>query len=351
MERIAAANGYDVVVGTWEREPVGRSEPIQRGIKFTIMRLRSSYGVRSLLFMPIWLMFALCRSLFGGFSVIQARNLDSLIPAIIASKISRRKVIYDMADFYADSYAYEIPILRKLSRSLEISVLRRADALILSSDGQYLQIGRTNLPMTKMIFYNVPMDQPESLLPSSEKSISERITLFYGGIMSHERFEALRNVVEAVRGLPVQVVIAGFGEHPKLFAQLKRVGDVKLLGKLTHSGILRRTAEADAILLPYLSSQPNHLVTLSNKFFDAMAMGTMVLAPRNTLTGEITESEGFGLLMDYGDVSEIRSCVKKVIKMEESERLLVGDRGKALLLRRFNPERIGNEYLQILGSV
>jgi hypothetical protein len=132
MARIAADRGYRVVVGAWDREGGKSVQSNEKGIAFTVMRLKSPYGVRSILLAPVWLAFAFFRSLFGGFSVIQARNLDCLIPALLASKITGSKVVYDLADFYADSYA-PTRTLGALSRSVELSILRRADALILVS--------------------------------------------------------------------------------------------------------------------------------------------------------------------------------------------------------------------------
>jgi glycosyltransferase involved in cell wall biosynthesis len=203
-----------------------------------------------------------------------------------------------------------------------------------------------------MIFYNVPMNQPEIEGPSPEKVVtSEKTTLFYGGTMKRDRYEALRNVMEAIQGLPVQVVIAGYGLDAKLFDQLPKMGDAKLLGKLTHTEILEYTCHADAVLLPYFSDNSNYSIALANKFFDALATGTIVLAPRQTLMGEITEREGIGLLTNYHDVRELKSCVETLIKMEEGNRTLMGSKGKKLFRTRFDPERIGKEYLQIIDSM
>jgi len=352
MAQIAANNGYEVVVGTWDREPAGGAPTNQRGITFTIMRLRSFYGVRSLPFIPIWVTFALFRALFGGFSVIQASNLDGLVPALLASAISRSKVIYDLADVYADTYALNSIMLRRLSRSVEPSLLRRADALVLASEGQLSQIRGFNLPKTRMVFYNIPMNQPGVPGSSPNKpEASGKITLFFGGVMLLERYDALRNVMKAIRGLPVRVLLAGFGEHTKLFEQLHKMGDAEFLGKLTHAEIQEYTRRADAILLPYFSDYPNHSVALANKFFDAMEAGTIVLAPRHTLMGEITEKEGIGLLTDYRNVQEIRSSVETLVEMGESDRRFMSVKGKTLFRTRFNTESMEKEYVSILDLV
>jgi glycosyltransferase involved in cell wall biosynthesis len=351
MARIASDSGYQVVVGAWDREGEKSVQSNEKGIAFTMMRLKSPYGVRSILLAPVWFAFAFLRSLFGGFSVIQARNLDCLIPTLLASKITGSKVVYDLADFYADSYA-PTATLGALSRYIELSFLRRADALILVSEGQLLQIGRYNLPKKRMIFYNVPMNQPEIAGPSPKKAVtSEKITLFYGGTMKRDRYEALRNVMKAIQGLPVQVLIAGYGLDARLFDQLPKMGDARLLGKLTHTEILEYTHRADAILLPYFSDNSNYSIALANKFFDALATGTIVLAPHQTLMGEIAEREGIGLLTNYHDVRELRSCVETLIKMGESERTLMSSKGRTLFRTRFDPEGIRREYLQIIDSM
>jgi len=351
MARIAADRGYQVTVGAWDRGGAGPTKPSVRGVRFTIMKLRSPYGARTLFFMPVWFVFALLRALFGGFSVIQARNLDGVVPAILASKVTGSKVVYDVADYYADTYASNLGFLTRLSSLIEPALLRRADALVMASEGQLRQIGKGNLPERRMVFYNMPMDlQARGRLPKKDGPAG-MTTLFYGGMMSGERFDALRNVVEAVQGLPVKILVAGFGEHAKLFTQLERAGTMELLGSLTHAEILEQTRRADAILLPYFPDNPNSSIGLANKFFDAMSTGTVMLVPRETLMAEIAEREGIGLLTDYRDVREIRLSVDALLGMGESDRAAMGERERALFRTRFNPDDVKRKYVEMLDSV
>ena len=114
------------------------------------------------------------------FDVVQARNMDCLIPAHIARAFREFKVIYDVPDFYAESYARSLPVIRKLVALLELTLARKVNALILVSRWQVKQIKPEYLPSIVAFIYNVPFVADISYSSKSEEIFDIFLWGFFG---------------------------------------------------------------------------------------------------------------------------------------------------------------------------
>ena len=64
-------------------------------------------------------------------------------------------------------------------------------------------------------------------------------TLFYPGGLGYDRVKLLINVINAVKGLPVKITIAGFGEYENLLRRMSEANEqlvfLGFLGPLNQS--------------------------------------------------------------------------------------------------------------------
>ena len=356
MAKILVNAGYIVHMIEWDRMGLKPKIEIKNGIVFKRLRLKSAYGLRSFYMNPIWTIFAFIQIVIGNYHIIQPQNLDSMVPTFFSTRLVKRaRVIYDLADFYRDAYVRDVPIVSWISGLLEKLLIRSADALILSSERQILQVEARNLPEKVMMFYNAPDANFGISIDDnsfSNKDNGNRFTLLFPGVLNYDRVKPLMNVINAVKGLPVKIVIAGFGEYEDLIQRLSDANkQLIFLGYLDYQEVMGLYKRADLILLTYDPSYTNNRIGLPNKLFEAMACGSLVLAPRNTYMGEFAVREKIGMVVDYSDPTEIRSVIKSVIDRGKKDIQLFRENTRRLYMEKFNPQEMNSEYLRTVESL
>ena len=356
MAKILARAGYDVHIIEWDRS--GSKPKLERadGITFKRLKLKAGYGLRIFYLIPIWLLFSLIQLMLKNYTLMQPQNLDCLIPAFLVTRFSRRRrIIYDLADFYGHAYLVGFPIISQLASIVERLLIRRVDALILVSERQLLQIGTKNLPKNLVYFYNAPEVDVKTVCRAENRSFSEHeltFDLFYGGILSYDRVRLLVNVINAVKGLPVKVIIAGFGECEGILKSLSESGkQVVFLGRLSHKKLLEYTMKANAILLPYDPRILNCRIGLPNKLFEAMLCESLILAPHGTYMAEIVKKYQAGIVIDYNDVKELRKIIKETINIQRNKISLILQNAKKLFFKKYNPRKMARYYLELVNSL
>ena len=348
--------GYEVSIIEWDRSGLKPRTEIKNGIVFKRLKLKAAYGLQVFYLIPFWFVFVFTHLLVGDYHIVQPQNLDCLIPTLLATKLIKRKrrIIYDLADFYSDAYVVTVPVIRWLCAFLERLLIRRVDAVILVSDRQVLQIKARNLPERVILFYNIPDDIYASCNNDTyiEKEANRNeFTLFYAGILSRDRVSLLMNVIKAVKGLQAKIVIAGFGEKEDLLRRLSEVNkQLVFLGYLDHDRVMGLMKKMDIILLPYDTCYINNIVGLPNKFFEAMVSGCLILAPRGTYMGEIVES-GIGITVNYKDPAEIRQVLKSLMNTEKRVIRQLKENAKRFYIEKFNPRKMYMEYLRLVRSL
>lgn len=355
MAKILANAGYIVHVIEWDRMGLKPRIEVKDRIVFKRLRLKSPYGLRSFYLFPVWFIFALVQLVIGNYDIIQPQNLDCMVPTFFSTRLFKRaRVIYDLADFYRDAYLPDVPIANSLAGLLEKLLIRRANALILSSERAVLQVEERNLPQKAMMFYNAPDIDSIRMNDNSfsHQTRESTFTIFFPGLLNYDRVKPLLNVIKAVKGLPLKIVIAGFGEYEDLLQQLSETNkQLDFLGYLDHKKIMQLTKKADLMLLTYDPSYTNNRIGLPNKLFEAMACGSLILAPRNTYMGEFAVREKIGMVVDYNDLTEIRQVIKSVIENGRKSTLLSIEDTRRLYFEKFSPQKMNSEYLKLVESL
>src|SRR5690625_5294449 len=91
-------------------------------------------------------------------NVIHAFDLDAGIPALIYSKITKKKFVYHIADFYIDS-RQGIPLkIKKYVKKLEYYLISQADATIICTDDRKYQI-KGSSPKAIYVIHNTTVEE------------------------------------------------------------------------------------------------------------------------------------------------------------------------------------------------
>lgn len=357
MARSLTKAGLSVTILEWDRGVKATGVMDVDGIKLVRFSRRSSFGSKAAVWFPFWLVHTAVFALKNRFSVLQLQNFDNLVLPLALRTITRSKIVYDLADFYADAYLPNSGLLTKFIRYLERRAIRQVDAMIIVSEGQLKQTGIQNLPGCRHLIYNTLMDDEiQSFAPSEEDSRNSKgISLFYAGVLSKDRLQSLLNLISALEDFEdITLGIAGFGEREEIIK--KKIGEranASYLGVLTRSEVMKYTTECDCIVIPYDSTSPCNSLSLPNKFFDALAEAKAVLVSKNTWAGSIAEGEQCGLTTDFADIEDIKRSLRWM-REHRDELSRMGMTGKELFDHRYNwslmEERLADLYAYVVGK-
>ena len=350
MARIAAESGYRVAVVEWDRSGSRLRVEKEGSIEFTRLPLKSPYGAAAILVLPLWLAYVSVILLRTRFHLVQPKNLDNLLPALLIRRLRGFKVVYDMADFYSDTYASGAPLLRSLARFLERSLTKASDAVVLAEPGQMRQVGASRPPTNWMTFYNVPFSA-NPISPGENGSAVKGgvLSLLYIGTFPRDRTRALLNLMEAMRALPIQLTIAGFGQDLNAIAQFaSSLPNVVFLGKVPSGEIMPLTEKSDIVVLPYDSRFRNYAGVLGTKIFEAMAAAKPILAQKGTASGNLVSEYLLGYLTDFSKTNILRETLEQIMQASRADLELMGRRGRALMDLNFNPKTIAERYRAVL---
>jgi glycosyltransferase involved in cell wall biosynthesis len=309
MASALSERSFNVTVLEWDRS--ARLPASEKVLEIDVRRMKwsASYGSKLILFLPIWWIYISIFLVLNRFDVIQPQNLDNLFPIWLFSKIRRSRIVYDIADFYADSY---IPVgmtrLRQVVAWLERLLIANVDSAIIADKSRLRQIGMPSQYFS--IIYNSP---PDRYSEPKRKSIinpsNPKLVLFYGGVLEAGR--GLNLMVNAVRNIPkVKLLIAGFGQFDQELSMLvKNVSNVEFLGRVPYDVVIDSTFASDCLIALYDPSIPNNMFASPNKLFEAMMCARPIIVSNGTTMAKIVAQEHCGFVVTYGDINALRSLV------------------------------------------
>ena len=148
-------------------------------------------------------------------------------------------------------------------------------------------------------------------------------------------------------------------EHPS--ARLRIAGEGRLLGELTAlvddlglAGHVRLVGLRDDA--PRLLAGADALVLASaweglpNVVMEAMAAGLPCVATRVGGVPELVEDGRTGTLVPPGDPGALARAMAAMMELPPAERAAMGERGRAAVAGRFSPDRVGEQWLELLES-
>lgn len=307
--RALAEAGYVVRVFCWDRNA---SFPKFEYNDFGIIErahIKAKYGSGLNNIIPLALFnFALIWYLFRNaknYDIIHACDFDVVLPAIFVRLILKKKVVYDIFDFYSEMLRNTPKFIKFILKRLDIKLIGIADAVIIADESRRKQISGSN-PKKLVVIYNSP-ELSDKCIESG--FISSSFRLVYVGLLQRER--GIMQIIHILKDKPDwKLDLAGYGgDEDVILESLNGMSNVKYHGRVSYLEALKMSSMANVIFATYDPVIPNHRYSSANKLFEAMALGKPIVVARGTGMDEIVTKFDLGYVVDYGDIDQLMSVL------------------------------------------
>lgn len=344
--------GHSITLLCWDREcRTSLLHQEENNFKEIRVRLKAPWGVRVLLFLPIWWCFAFFRLMSTQWDVAHAVNFDSIVPVAIAGKLKRKLVIYEILETYEDRIAFP-KILRDIFIHVDKTFMRFANAVVIADEAQVEEFD--GIPSSKV----VPVyDSSPDFFKKPIVKKNDTFTLFYAGALYKIRQLNLDKIVLAVSNIDnVKVIIAGYGDLAEEIEKWSHQvpNKIQFIGKISQDEVFKRTAAADLVFVLRNPVVPEYKYICGSTILNNMMCGTPILANKGTSTADKVYKENCGLVMDADNIEEIREAI---IKLRDNPELCekLGANGRRAYEGRYSwaimEQRLVDLYGELTGEV
>lgn len=364
------SRGYKVKILSWDR--MNDSNNTKEGeiklgngkVPIRWFNIKASFGggmktLKGLLAFQISLLFWLIKH-NKEYDIVHACDFDTVLPARICTKIFKKKIIYDIFDYYIDSF--QVPkVLKSLIEKVDLLMISSVDAVIITNERRLEQINKSK-PQKVVVIHNSPEEKrrdiinewPRIISMKNEKYVknSNKIKLVYVGILSYNRF--LLELLEIIRLDPrYELHIAGFGPlEVNIKNSSKEHSNIYFYGKLPYNQALNLEEYCDILFAVYSPSVPNHKYSSPNKLYEAMMLGKPIIVARGTGIDEFVENFDIGKVVDY-EKNSFKQALNEIAESRREEWDLK-ERTQKLYFENFSwgimSERLSTLYSEILKS-
>ena len=233
------------------------------------------------------------------YDTIHACDLLTGLPAWLPCKLFRKKLVYDIFDYYAATQSGPEWILN-MFRKLENAVISAADATIICSEKRQEQIYGSK-PKKLVVLHNAPGEQQVAAVRDTVDILrgdGGRTRIVYVGNLVEDRF-IMKALACAGKMPEVEFHIGGFGVLEDKVASLAAEHEnVFFYGRLPYRDVLSLERQCHIMLALYDPAVPNHAYAAPNKFYEALALGKPLVMFRETGMSDIVEREDMGEVCD-----------------------------------------------------
>lgn len=350
--------GGRVTVVAWDSKRENPPRQTWDGIDIVRVRTRLSpkYGAASWLWngfnMLLWQRQAYRRALLLNkglcFDVIHCHDFDTLAIGIMLKRKLKIPLIYDAHEIYGYMIARTLPLrIASIFLWLEKRLVPKTDRIINVYEAQKRYFSTiTDRPIS--IIMNCKPLQSMEYQPADNEG---NFTVLYIGVLHKGR--AIPMLVQAVKRLPgVHCIIGGIG-HPDYVQALKeecsRISNVTFLGRVPLDEVILMTMKTDVVFCMFDPGDPNSLIGMPNKLFEAMVCGRPIICTRGTYSGELTEREEVGLAVEYSEQALKEAIIKLRDNPELRERL--GRNALEAAIAKYNWQKEEVKLLELYKSL
>jgi len=294
---------------------------------------------------PLFFIKGLITALYRNIDVVHSHDFDTLPLAFIISWLRRIPLVFDAHENYACMISIDVPhIVPRIVLRIENILTRRADLVITVSEVHATHMipnARHGVILVENCI-NMPTDIPEPIFEGQE------LKLLYVGTL-----EPMRYIIESIdvtRTVNDCIYkVAGWG---RLEEEVRKRADdkqIQFLGFLQHKDMLKEMASCDVVICLLDPSNRNYIGNSPTKIYEAMSLGIPVLTTEGTTSGDLVNSEGCGLVIEWSE-NNYRKAIE--VFRDPSRRVGMGEAGRIAAKREYNwdnmKQRLLDGYLRIL---
>lgn len=324
IARVLHQVGWSVMILGWDRYvSLPKMEKRNYAVLYRIaIPAGFGRGARNLFPLIIWQIklfsWLLCH--MASYTHIHACDFDTIIPAFLMKVLFRKKVVYDICDFYTDVHSDLYGILRATLRKIDFWLIGKVDAVIIVDDARQEQI-RGTYPKRLQVIYNSPEQFYGIEEADEQKHSPDTLRIVFVGVLSVTR--GLLEAFEVLDRHPNwKMELAGYGgdDASQIIRAAKTRQNLIFRGKISYEEALRISSYADVLFATYDPAILNHRYSSANKLFEAMMLGKPIIVARNTNMDKIVLKHGLGFVVKYGDIEELDQAFKIIASWNSEQK-------------------------------
>jgi glycosyltransferase involved in cell wall biosynthesis len=281
------------------------------------------------------------------FHLIHCHDFDTL-PIGVGLKVKLGlPLIYDAHEIYGYIMARAFPHwIANVFLWLEKKLITKVVRIVTDGEGKKRYFdGITDKPIS--VIMNCKLLESLEYQPPDNEG---RFTILYIGVLHKAR--SIPMLIDTMKQLPdVHCVIGGIGSADYvqvLKEKCDMIPNVDFIGKVSFDQVIPMTKKADVVLLIINPQDLNNRLGLANKQFEAMVCGRPIICTKGTYSGELTEQEEVGLVVEYSE----EALKQAIIKLRDDKRLRerLGRNALRAAITKYNWQNQERKLLELYES-
>ncbi|MDH5733506.1 MAG: glycosyltransferase family 4 protein [Candidatus Bathyarchaeota archaeon] len=342
--------GYSVKSLLWDhyKELNGCKHPRSNWEEF-VLRLKVSFGVKSIPFWSIWWLFVLLKLVSMEWSIAYVIDLPSIVPVLIAGRLKNKPVIYESENTFIDQVIVPQPI-RSVLLTIEKNLAKLSNAIVLVDE---LQIQELNLTSSSkiVVIYDSTIDMFRKYNLQVPKN--KVFTMFYAGMLYKGKNLNLDKVITAIRDIEdIRVVFAGYGDLAEQVEKWSKEmpNKVKFIGRIPYHEVLERSLKCSLLFVLRDPRLPVNRYICGSKLFQAMMCSKPLLVNKGTSTAFKVIKDNCGILVSAHNVGEIKKAILELKANHELRRKL-GMNGRKAYENKYSWEIMEQRLLSLYSEI
>lgn len=329
---------YSLKIFGWNRDGIPKGTIKNYFADLGLFNLKAPKAKPTLVpYYPIFWLWVLLKLFIHRPKIVHSIDLDTIVPSLLYKLIFRKKVLFSVFDRYAMcNIPRKYGVLYSLVDSFEDILSNRADILVTISEKLLLTFKRR--PKKCAIIMNLP---EEHHIKSIESEGNKFIIVTTGPIF---RTRGYHNIASAIKDLnDVEFVFAGRVYDKDLLDEILQQSNVRYKGLLLPTDALSLEASSHIMIVLYDLKVPINNYALPCKMFEAMMCGIPIIT---NLAPDLVSEIGYGIVVDYDNIEEIKSAITTLRDDVEFRRKL-GNNGRRAFVQKYNWVRMEEKLYDV----
>jgi len=333
---------YSAVLLGWNREGISKdvqNEMLQKTfssdlpLRFMFLEMKGPHQkhllrsyISMIIYLPIFWSWVFLKLIVHRPKLVHAFDLDTVFPCYVYKKLFQRKLVFHIVDRYAMSFIpKKFKRLYSVVNFIEDAFSKRSDVLITVSENVLKSF--RNKPNKTAVILNCPEDY--YIKRDQEDGI---LVLGYTGAINNGRgLEQFATVLGNLNN--VKLRLYGPVIDKKLYNDLNRQSNIEYKGFLpSYDDYQRAIIDTDALVAVYTREIIGNQITMHNKTLEAMMGGIPIIT---NLSPQFVNEVGFGIIVEYGNIDQITTAIKR-LRDDPEYRKRLGSNGRKAFLEKYN---------------